>query len=148
MPVTDDPSGRKDARLALLYLEAARRVLGPKHPGAMPEVEMMSGPVSFLIAHAVELGLGALLRSSRSRSRKPNHDLEDRMSRVEKLGFTVPERFRTYVRLINPAHKLGQFRYARANERAFVDGQQALDIVTPVLKEVESHLARGRPAAS
>lgn len=105
MPVPHDSTGRQDAHLALLYPEAARRVLGRKIPGAIPELELMSSPVSFLIAHAVELGLGAMLRSSGSRGGLSNHDLADRLSRVEKLGFVVPALFQAYVRGIAPAHK-------------------------------------------
>ncbi len=98
MPTSSDPSGKQDARLALLYLEAARRVIGPKRPGAMPDIEMMSSPVSFLIAHAVELALGAKLRSAGSRGGQGHHDLTGRLASMQKLGFVLPARFQSYVR--------------------------------------------------
>lgn len=141
MPSSGDRTGKRDARLALVYLEAARRALGPKRPAAMPDLEMMS-PVSFLIAHAVELALGALLRASGSRGeRESNHDLADRLSRVEELGFAVPARFQSYIRLNNLAHKSHQFRYARADEEPFVDAWQALEIVKPVIELIERDVA-------
>lgn len=124
MPASGDPTGKRDARLALVYLRAARRVLGPKGRGAFPDMDIMSGPASFLIAHAVELALGAFLQCSRSRGtkKKENHNLQARLTRLDALGVKLPEPLRVYVRIGTPTHKRGQFRYPRDGEdEEFVD---------------------------
>jgi len=109
----------EDAHQALVYLEAARRVLGHQYERFNGDLEMMA-PAGFLIAHAVEIGLSAYLRFTGKKGGLSNHDLQGRLDAAERAGLSVTEPLRKYVRAIHAAHQSGQLRYARDDQHPFV----------------------------
>lgn len=78
----------EDASRALVYLEAARRVLGPT--GDFVHDLPMLAPTSFLVAHAIELSLSAYLRASGKKGGMGNHDLKAGSRLRKRLAFRRP----------------------------------------------------------
>lgn len=136
----------EDALQALVYLQAAERVIGEEIPGFSGDLQMMP-PASFLISHAAEISLSAFLRFSGKKSGLSNHDLESRLSAAEAAGLEPTNEFRQYVRAIAPAHKSGQFRYARADLHPFVMPRRAINLVRPVVDNIHQSLLQRASAA-
>jgi len=137
----------EDAMQALIYLDAAERVLGPDrssgdHGLLFTHDLPMIGPSGLLVAHAVEIALNAYLSAFGVKTGKwaTNHDLEARLSSLdEKLDPMVADAaFRKYVKAINPAHKSGQFRYARSYQEPFVSARSAIGMVRPTIERIHS----------
>ena len=128
-----------DALQALVFLEAADRVIGPEIIGFAGDLQMMA-PASFLISHAAEISLGAFLRFSGKKGGLSSHDLGPRLAAAEAAGLTPTEEFRQYVKAIDEAHKSGQFRYSRADLEPFVMPRKAIEMVRPVLESIQREL--------
>jgi hypothetical protein len=129
----------EDALQALTYLFAAERVLGNEYEHFSSDLSFLS-PASFLVAHAVELGLNAFLSFNGTKGGKGNHDLQGRLSAAEAAGLAVTEDFQTYVKIVNEPHKSGHFRYARDTGFSFMSPRKALDIVRPVLESIQASI--------
>jgi HEPN domain-containing protein len=132
-----------DAQLALVFLEAADRVIGPVIASFEDDLEMMP-PASFLIAHAVEISLNAFLRFKGKKGGLSRHDLEPRLAAAEAVGLEPTAAFRQYVKAIDKAHQSGQFRYARGDFAPFVMPRKAIEMVRPVLEGIKRELKRQR----
>ncbi len=139
----------EDATQALVYLEAARRVLGPDPGDSFMDFPMLN-PASFLIAHAVELGLGAFLRAEGRKGGLGNHDLRARLEAAEEAGLSPSPMFRKCVVAIDGSHQSKQFRYSKDDQEPFIAPRGAIELVARDLESIRLHvvgLALGAPRA-
>ncbi|MBB5576402.1 hypothetical protein GGD50_005045 [Rhizobium paranaense] len=128
-----------DAYQALIYLEAVRRVLGPRANGPYSDFVYdypMLHPSSFLLAHAIELSLTSYLRASGEKRGQSGHDLVRRLEAAEAIGFTPSQSFRRCVIAIAKSHNTMQFRFAKSDPAPFMSPRDALAQVLPDMEAI------------
>lgn len=139
VPKTSLHYAMDDAYQALMYLEAARRVLGPKALGPYGDFSHdypMLHPSSFLLAHAIELSLTSFLRANGEKRGLHGHDLVRRLEAAEAIGFAPSQLFRRCIISIAKSHNTMQFRFAKSDPAPFISPREALVQVVPELEAI------------
>lgn len=135
------PHAADDASRALDFVEAARRVLGPPQADAFSDFPMLY-PTGHLIAHAIELGLGAYLRAEKKKGGLGNHDLIGRLEAAEAAGFSPSPMFRKAVIAIDASHRSMQFRYSKDDTAPFPTPRAIIPMIEADLERIRQHVVR------